>query len=208
MFYSRNCLVSRKINIMCILQDSSRTPKEYGVLDLRMGTSQKDQNCQTCGEGLADCIGHFGYIDLELPVFHVGYFRSIITVLQCICKSCCRILLKPDMAAIYRERTQNKNIPYLAKKALRKKVVELCKKVSKCHFCGEINGTVKKCGLLKISHEKFRAQKKTGDVVSAKLAEFDEAIETNKELGTMVTATGLIHVLTPLEVRLTRFGYL
>ena len=65
-----------------------------------MGTSQKGKNCHTCGEELADCIGHFGYIDLELPVFHVGYFRSIINVLQCICKTCGRSLLKPKYELI------------------------------------------------------------------------------------------------------------
>ena len=150
---------------------------ENGVLDLRMGTSQKDQKCQTCGENLTDCIGHYGYIDLELPVFHVGYFRSIINVLQSICKNCSRILLKSDLAATFRERAKNKNFPYLAKKALRKKIVDLCKKTNKCHYCGEINGIVKKCGLLKISHEKYRSQKKNSDVVSDKLAEYDEAIE-------------------------------
>lgn len=35
---------------------------------------------------MQDCVGHFGYIDLELPVFHVGYFRTTIQVLQMICK--------------------------------------------------------------------------------------------------------------------------
>ena len=73
-----------------------------------MGTSQKDKKCQTCGEDLSDCIGHYGYIDLELPVFHVGYFRSIIQVLQCICKTCGRILLKPDLARSYREEAKKK----------------------------------------------------------------------------------------------------
>ena len=173
---------------------------ENGVLDLRMGTSQKGQNCQTCGENLTDCIGHFGYIDLELPVFHVGYFRSIINVLQSICKNCSRILLKSDFASTFRERAKNKNFPYLAKKALRKKIVDLCKKTNKCHYCGELNGIVKKCGLLKISHEKYRSQKKTSDVVSDKLAEYDEAIEGNRELSAMVGSTGLIQVLNPLEV--------
>ena len=165
-----------------------------------MGTSQKDQKCQTCGESLADCIGHYGFINLELPVFHVGYFRAIINVLQSICKNCSRILLKPDLANSYRERTKSKNFPYLSKKALRKKLVDLCKKVSKCPYCGDTNGTVKKCGLLKISHEKFRSVKKTSDVVSEKLAEYEEAIEGNKELGAMVNSTGLIQVLNPLEV--------
>ena len=50
------------------------------------GTSQKDANCDMCGKSLADCIGHYGYIDLELPVFHVGYFKNIVTILQNICK--------------------------------------------------------------------------------------------------------------------------
>lgn len=42
-------------------QDSDRTPISYGVLDNRMGTSQKNQKCSTCGLGLSDCVGHFGY---------------------------------------------------------------------------------------------------------------------------------------------------
>ena len=50
------------------------------------GTSEKDNNCETCGKPLAECTGHYGYIDLELPVFHVGYFRMTITILQKICK--------------------------------------------------------------------------------------------------------------------------
>lgn len=35
---------------------------------------------------LQDCNGHFGYISLELPCFHIGYFKAIISVLQAICK--------------------------------------------------------------------------------------------------------------------------
>ncbi len=93
-----------------------------GVLDHRMGTSQKDQSCRTCGKGLADCPGHFGYIDLELPVFHVGYFRAIIQVLQCVCKTCSRILMKPDPARQFRERLRKRDIPYLTKKSMKKKV--------------------------------------------------------------------------------------
>ena len=50
------------------------------------GVSQKSATCQTCDKSLADCIGHYGYIDLELPVFHVGYFRSTVVILQNICK--------------------------------------------------------------------------------------------------------------------------
>ena len=56
-----------------------------------------------------------------------------------------------------------KDMPYLTKKSLRKKITDLCKKSSTCPHCGAANGVVKKCGLLKISHEKFRNQKKNRD---------------------------------------------
>lgn len=46
------------------------------------GTSEKDRPCLTCGKNLADCLGHYGYLDLELPCFHIGYFKAIIGILQ------------------------------------------------------------------------------------------------------------------------------
>lgn len=50
------------------------------------GISSKDRSCETCGKVLADCVGHYGYLNLELPVFHVGFYRSTIVILQTICK--------------------------------------------------------------------------------------------------------------------------
>ena len=41
-------------------QDADRPPIAFGVLDNKMGTSQKNQKCSTCGHGLSDCVGHFG----------------------------------------------------------------------------------------------------------------------------------------------------
>ncbi len=40
--------------------------------------------------------GNAGYIKLWLPVFHIGYFKSTITTLQCICKTCSSILLTEE----------------------------------------------------------------------------------------------------------------
>lgn len=53
---------------------------------MRQGTSEKNAYCETCGLSSADCVGHYAYIKLALPVFHVGYFKHIIAILQCICK--------------------------------------------------------------------------------------------------------------------------
>ena len=59
---------------------------EGGPLDLRLGISEKGKECKTCQKSLEVCPGHFGYIELELPVFHVGYFKQTVNILQSICK--------------------------------------------------------------------------------------------------------------------------
>ena len=37
-----------------------------------------------------------GYIRLELPVFHVGYVKHLVGILQCVCKSCARVMVLED----------------------------------------------------------------------------------------------------------------
>eukprot|EP00058_Branchiostoma_floridae_P019925 XP_002605415.1 hypothetical protein BRAFLDRAFT_74232 [Branchiostoma floridae] len=164
-------------------QDSRQVPVPYGVLDNHMGTSTKDKSCETCGKNLADCVGHYGYVDLELPVFHVGYFKSIIHVLQCICKSCSRVLLGKDDRKTFSDTLRRPNLSYLQRKGLKKKINEKCRKVSYCSHCGALNGPVKKCGLLKIVHERYKSTKKVVDpVVTDFQSSFQSAVEHNKEI--------------------------
>jgi DNA-directed RNA polymerase III subunit RPC1 len=103
-------------------QDQKRTPVANGVLDLRLGISQKGQTCSTCNQGLNECVGHFGYLNLALPVFHVGHFRSTINILQMICKSCARVMMKEDEAKNFSKRLMNPNLSYLAKKNIHQQV--------------------------------------------------------------------------------------
>ena len=44
------------------------------------------ESCETCGLSVMDCVGHFGYVDLALPTFHVGYLSQCHQVMQTICK--------------------------------------------------------------------------------------------------------------------------
>jgi DNA-directed RNA polymerase III subunit RPC1 len=46
----------------------------------------KDSVCETCGQKMQECAGHWGYLKLVLPIFHIGYFRPVINILQEICK--------------------------------------------------------------------------------------------------------------------------
>ena len=63
-----------------------RAPTANGPLDPLMGLSGKVGLCQTCGEPMQKCNGHFGYVRLALPALHIGYFKKIVMVLQNICK--------------------------------------------------------------------------------------------------------------------------
>lgn len=63
-----------------------RRPTQNGALDRRMGISDKQSLCDTCGLKMADCVGHYGYIRLVLPVFHIGFLKHVVAILQCICK--------------------------------------------------------------------------------------------------------------------------
>ncbi|XP_025765315.1 DNA-directed RNA polymerase III subunit RPC1 isoform X3 [Oreochromis niloticus] len=139
-------------------QDTKHTPLAYGVLDHRMGTSEKDRPCLTCGKNLADCLGHYGYLDLELPCFHVGYFKATIGILQMICKTCSRIMLTKEEKLQFMDYLKRPNLAYLQKRGLKKKISDKCRKRTVCLNCSAFNGPVKKCGLLKIIHEKYKKE--------------------------------------------------
>lgn len=67
--------------------DEGRNVAVYGPLDPRMGISDKRGKCDSCGQQLQNCNGHFGHVKLVLPCFHVGYFKKTISILQSICKA-------------------------------------------------------------------------------------------------------------------------
>ncbi|XP_067637173.1 DNA-directed RNA polymerase III subunit RPC1 isoform X2 [Eurosta solidaginis] len=182
------------------LYQGQRQPVPYGVLDKRMGVSTKDATCDTCGQGLNECIGHFGYLDLALPVFHIGHFRATISILQMICKSCSHVMLREADKRIYEKKLLNPNLSYLAKKALHGQILNKSKKMSKCPHCEAPNGGVKKGpGLLKILHDPCKT-KKPDTLWTDTLNELLQATENNRELTQMLTTYNQVEELNPLVV--------
>ncbi|KAJ2707383.1 DNA-directed RNA polymerase II core subunit rpo21 [Coemansia sp. IMI 203386] len=78
------------------LRDEDGKPKFGGLLDPRMGTIDRNVKCHTCSEVMAECPGHFGYIELAKPVFHVGFITKVKKILECVCWECGK--LKADMS--------------------------------------------------------------------------------------------------------------
>ena len=68
-------------------------PKRGGLIDSRMGTTDKSIDCATCGLNATYCPGHEGHIVLAEPVFHIGYIATVKKILSCICLRCSKLLL-------------------------------------------------------------------------------------------------------------------
>ncbi|KAG8082497.1 hypothetical protein GUJ93_ZPchr0014g47527 [Zizania palustris] len=125
------------------IYDQDMRPVPNGLLDTRMGAANKLGECTTCHGSFAECPGHFGYLKLVLPVFNVGFFNCILDVLKCICKRCSRVLLMEKDRREFLKKMRNPKADPLQKSAIMKKVRDKCK-LSRCPWCGFINGVVKK----------------------------------------------------------------
>jgi hypothetical protein len=71
-----------KVTSPSLYEGATHTPTVQGVLDTRLGTSSKKLSCGTCGLSLQECAGHFGHVPLALPVFHIGFLKATVDVLQ------------------------------------------------------------------------------------------------------------------------------
>ncbi|OMJ07858.1 DNA-directed RNA polymerase III subunit rpc1, partial [Smittium culicis] len=186
-----------QINHRDLYYSDTRDPVKNGVLDRRLGISDKKSFCETCGLQLADCIGHWGHINLCVPVFHIGFFKAITTILQCICKSCCRVMLNETERISFIKRLRTVGIDNLRTQQIIKSVTATCKKVTYCMHCKGTNGVVKKAGPLKIVHEKFR-QKRTAIEQSEFISKLETAVKDSPELKSVVRKAQ--EELTPLRV--------
>lgn len=168
------------------LADGSRAHTHHGPMDPRMGISTKTGLCETCGEGLDTCNGHFGHIKLALPVFHVGYLKHIIEVLHTICKDCSRVLLEPDERKRYLRSMRRPGMDNLQRTALARRIMEECRKRKYCPYCHALNGTVRKVAghPLKIIHRRYDAfDRSTARVKKPPpgKVEFDQSLETARQ---------------------------
>lgn len=57
------------------------------VNDRRLGTSTSKDACETCKQK-NECPGHFGFIQLKKPIFHINFINTVKQILLCICQKC------------------------------------------------------------------------------------------------------------------------
>ncbi|WFD00426.1 DNA-directed RNA polymerase [Malassezia yamatoensis] len=118
-----------KIEFPEVKDDATGKYKVGGLSDPRLGTIDRNYKCQTCGEGQAECPGHFGHIDLARPVFHVGFLGKVKKVLECVCVHCGKLKSDPISDPVFKSLLQSTRNN---RKRRFQRVWEYCSKISVC----------------------------------------------------------------------------
>jgi DNA-directed RNA polymerase subunit A' len=116
--------------------DEDGAPITSGLMDGRLGTLEPRQRCKTCGNTAIRCPGHFGHIELAVPIIHIEFTKIIHNLLQATCRNCGRILLpesRVEKIKVMIKRTQELvgEVPG----DLYKKIAKEAKKKD-CPYCG------------------------------------------------------------------------
>lgn len=128
-------------------------------------------------------MGHFGFVRLPLPVFHIGYLKYIQATLQNICKKCSRVLLEEDKRRQTLRELRRPGIDNLKRTQILKTVNETCRKAKTCPYCGALQGVIRRLSVLKLVHDKYSAYNKSTaqkKVPPEDKVKFDASFETAK----------------------------
>jgi DNA-directed RNA polymerase subunit A' len=116
--------------------DEDGAPITSGLMDGRLGTLEPRQRCKTCGNTAIRCPGHFGHVELAVPIIHIEFTKIIQNLLTSTCRNCSRILLEDEQAEkvrrrIHRARSLLGEVPDTVFKRVLKEA-----KTKQCPHCG------------------------------------------------------------------------
>ncbi|GFP91008.1 DNA-directed RNA polymerase ii subunit 1 [Phtheirospermum japonicum] len=108
-------------------------PKIGGLSDPRLGTIDRKMKCETCMANMAECPGHFGHLELAKPMFHIGFMKTVLSILRSVCFNCSKILADEEDQK-FKQAMRIRN----PKNRLRK-ILDACKNKTKCEGGDEID---------------------------------------------------------------------
>ena len=87
-----------------VLFDGLNNPVIDGLYDPAFGPIEQFDVCSTCGLSQHHCPGHFGHIDLVVPVYHPLLFPTVTKVLRCVCLNCHKFKMHTERVKMFKER--------------------------------------------------------------------------------------------------------
>jgi DNA-directed RNA polymerase subunit A' len=117
--------------------DEDGMPIPTGVMDPMLGTLEPGQRCKTCGNTYISCPGHFGHIELAVPVIHIGFVKIIHELLKCTCRACGRLLLSQNEMEQMRAKLRQLKEEGKVYKHLFYRIKQKAMATQTCPYCGE-----------------------------------------------------------------------
>lgn len=116
--------------------DEEGIPIRGGPMDRRLGTVEPGVRCETCGNFIALCPGHFGHIELARPVVHPLFAKHIFLLLKATCRVCGRLLLPHDEIEKARRRAKRLEARWpLLKYKFGESIAKKAAKYTTCPHC-------------------------------------------------------------------------
>jgi DNA-directed RNA polymerase I subunit RPA1 len=69
-------------------------PIAGGLYDPKLGPFDKNSLCATCSLSYGLCPGHFGHVELVVPVYNIVLFKDLYSLLKAMCLNCCRFRVR------------------------------------------------------------------------------------------------------------------
>lgn len=109
---------------VCVIEKPTLTIEQGSVYDPRLGCVENNSKCQTCNENVWKCTGHFGHINLNVPI--ILFYKQAVTMLKIFCFKCHRMLCTKEELELQGVRGYEKTIAHIS---------------TKISFCGHCNAS-------------------------------------------------------------------
>ncbi|KAI3425875.1 hypothetical protein D9Q98_007848 [Chlorella vulgaris] len=100
----------RKISVKRIVApmifDNMKTAVRGGLYDPALGPMDPKARCATCGLTSYECPGHFGHIELAVPLYNPLVFITLYKLLRCTCLHCFKFRMVGAEVERFRRRLQ------------------------------------------------------------------------------------------------------
>lgn len=73
-------------------------PVDYGIYDIRMGSTSNEYQCGTCGFPKHNCLGHSGHMILKYPVIKPMFINALKKFLKIFCSCCASFVMGKKQA--------------------------------------------------------------------------------------------------------------
>lgn len=113
-------------------------PKDKSLNDTKLGTAHRGIMCKSCKNTYGDrCRGHYGHIELLVPVYNAFMLQDIVKILRCICPNCRKCIASQTNPKLNRLQEECQSGVYFSKASL------TLKDKKDCVHCGFLLPTYK-----------------------------------------------------------------